>query len=251
MPEPIRIETIDNDWDALYRKYPDIYDKFAQTEYKDQKIIKSIDRMFELNDKVVLDVGSGTGLLTLNLAEYAKFVFGVEPEEAMRNLALEKAKGIKNVRFLEGKAEKIPLRAKSVNIVTAINSIPVYHPEMSEMEEATEKFVEEASRVAKKGGHLIIVDVAPFWYGGELAPIILGMKRTTKEDAEGKAHRILVEKLKFRHKDISAVQRFNSLQDAVKTYGFIFGRKAIDYLISHNKRIIKWKFRMYYRSLNH
>jgi ubiquinone/menaquinone biosynthesis C-methylase UbiE len=251
MPKPIRIDTIDNDWDALYRKYPDIYDKFAQTEYKDQKIIKSIDRMFELNDKVVLDVGSGTGLLTLNLAEYAKFVYGVEPEEAMRNVALKKAEGIKNVKFLDGKAEKIPLRAKSVDIVTAINSIPVFHPEMSEMEKTTEKFVEEASRVAKESSYLVIVDVAPFWYGGELAPIILGKKRTTKEDVEGEAYRILVEKLKFRHKNISSVQRFDSMQDAVKTYGFIFGKKAIDYLISRNKRIIRWKFRMYYRSLNH
>jgi ubiquinone/menaquinone biosynthesis C-methylase UbiE len=251
MPKPIRIETIDNDWDALYREYPDIYDKFVQTEYKDQKIIKSIDRMFNLHDRIVLDVGSGTGLLTLNLAEYAKFVFGVEPEEAMRNVALKKAEGIENVKFLSGKAENIPLRAKSVDIVTAINSIPVYHPEMSEMEKTTKRFVEEASRVAREGSYLVIVDVAPFWYGGELAPILLGKKRTTKEDVEGKAYRILVEKLKFRHQDISAVQRFNSLQDAVNTYGFIFGKKAIDYLISRNKRIIKWKFRMYYRLLNH
>jgi ubiquinone/menaquinone biosynthesis C-methylase UbiE len=174
---------------------------------------------------------------------------GIEPEAAMRKVAFRKARGIRNVRFLKGRAERIPLKTSSVDAVVAITSVPIYVPSIPRMKRNTEKFIKEASRVPKEGGVIVVVGVAPFWYGGELAEIILGGDKTTDEDTEGKTHRILVEGLGFQFEDVMLVQRFNSLEEALSTYGFIFGKKAIKHLLLLDKKEIKWKFRMYFKTL--
>jgi len=242
-----KIETIENRWDILYRDYPEVYDRFASAEYKNGNITESINKMFRLKNKIVLDVDSGTGLSTIAIAKYAKFVYGVEPEGAIRKIAIEKAreKGAVNVRFLDGRAENMPLNAASVDMVTAITSVPVYHSRISERGELARKFLQESTRVVKKGGHIVVVTIPPKWYGGELAPVILGKSRKTEDNADEEADMIL-RRLGFAYKDLFLVSSYKSLKEAVETYGFIFGKKAIDYLVSHKKTSIKWKFRMNY-----
>lgn len=238
-------ETIDNRWDILYRDYSEIYDRFAQTEFRDGNIIKSINKIIKLKNKIILDIGSGSGLSTIALAKYAKFAYGVEPEKSMRKVAIKKAEenGIINIKFLEGRAEKMPLKAKSVDAVVGINGVPVYHTKTSKFEELARKFIKEATRVVKRNGYIIAITVAPGWYGGELAPIIVGKNRVT--ESEEKTDK-LMRKLGFKHKDVYALCKFGSLKEAIETYGFIFGRKAINYLKNHKKTSIRWKFRLHY-----
>lgn len=243
-------ETIENRWDILYKDYPGVYDEFAKTE-KDGNDIKAINKISDLKGKVVVDIGSGTGLSTFQLAEYAKFVYGIEPENAMRKLAVRKAKekNIKNVKFLKGRAEKIPLRANSVDGAVAITSIGSNHSDLSSIQKVVELVIKEVSRVVKKGGYFIILNIAPYWYGGELAPIILGKGRKTEEDIEGKIDKVLRTKFDFKYKDVYVLAKFGSLKKALETYGFIFGKKAIEYLKKHNKTTVKWKFRIHYRKI--
>ncbi len=92
---------------------------------------------------------------------------------------------------------------------------------------------------------MVNVGLPPLWYAGELAEIVLGESRTTPEDMEGRQSSVLSE-LGFEHRDIDATQEFASVQDAVSTYGFIFGRNAIQHLIEHNVTSIRWKFRISY-----
>jgi ubiquinone/menaquinone biosynthesis C-methylase UbiE len=73
MHEADRFKTIDNDWDRLYREYPEIYDRFAERIDENHTLTKAINRKFRLEGKTVLDVGSGTGSSTLSLAKYAHF----------------------------------------------------------------------------------------------------------------------------------------------------------------------------------
>jgi len=237
-----KVETIENRWDILYKDYPEAYDEFANVE-KLGSTIKSIHKMFNLKDKVILDVGSGTGLSTFDLAKYAKFVIGIEPEKAMRRIALTNAKRrkIKNVRFLKGMAEKIPLEDNSIDAAVAVTSCPYKKAKIKQ-------FIKEAIRVVKKGGFIATVDVAPKWYGGELAPIILGEKRVTKEDTEGVVDKVLSD-LYFKHKDVFIISKYGSLKKILATYGFIFGRKAIDYIKKHKKTSIKEKFRIHYKKV--
>ena len=237
-----RPETIENQWDILYRDYPEVYDEFAAVSRKPSGI-EVVRKMFPLEGKIVADIGSGSGKSTIPLAKYAKKVIGIEPEDAMRNLAIKNAKGIKNIEFRKGWAKKIPLKNSSVDYVTGFTLVGLHN--FKDMND----FVREASRIIKNNGFIISLDIAPKWYGGELAPIILGKTRTAKNfDFEERIDNYL-KKLGFKHKDFFQIQDYKSVKNAIRTYGFIFGKKTIDYIEKHKKTKIKWKLRVNYKRI--
>jgi ubiquinone/menaquinone biosynthesis C-methylase UbiE len=238
----LRPETIENRWDILYREYPEVYDRFASFPYK-PKWIDVVNKFFDLKRKAVADIGSGSGLSTFSLAKHAKYVIGIEPQNTMRKLAIEnmKKKMMKNVEFKKGAASKIPLKNNSMDIVIAVTGGDFYRANN------IKRFSNEARRILVKGGFVISVDIAPGWYGGELAPVILGRTRRQKgSDCEIVRDRAFTS-LGFGHKDFYSKQEYGSLENILSTYGFIFGKKAIDYLKKHNKTSIKWKWRIYYK----
>jgi ubiquinone/menaquinone biosynthesis C-methylase UbiE len=233
--------TIENRWDIFYRDYPEIYEEFGCIP-KSPSAFDVIDRLFHLKGKTVLDVGSGTGLSTFDLARRAAWVTGVEPEENMRRIALKNAaeQNITNVNFLSGWAEALPVQDQSVDMLTAITLASLYS------QENIAAFAREALRVVKPGGIVMALDIAPRWYGGDLAPVILGKNRQLEDET---LRDEVLEKLDFRHKDFYNFQDYGTLDHIVATYGFIFGQAAIDYLRAHHKTTIKWKWRIHYRQV--
>jgi len=232
----LRPKTIENRWDILYKEYPEVYDEFASVPYKPNWVV-FLSKILKIDwsGKTVLDVGSGSGLSTFDLAQHAKFVIGVEPDDAMRELAIKNAekRNMENVKFVKGWANEIPLAANSVDAVVAFTAPLDY---------------KESTRIVREGEFLISIDVAPKWYGGELAPVICGKKRITEEDTEGRVHKKYSE-LNFKYKDFFQIQEYGSLEKIIGTYGFIFGKKAINYLKKHNKTSIKWKWRIHYKKV--
>ena len=220
--------TIDNDWDTLYRDFPEIYDAFTSFRYR-PGVLEALRERFDLAGKTILDVGAGGGQSALPLAEYAAQVIGVEPEEAMRALGerLARESGRRNVSFLAGSAGAIPLAGSSVDIVMAITA-PLE--------------VEEALRVVRRPGLLLQVDVAPGHYGGELAPII---GHPTPELEVASRH--LTEQCAFCALDFESVQDYGSTENILRTYGFIFGPQAIAHLRETGQTTIRWTFRIHYR----
>jgi len=236
-------ESIENRWDVLYRDYPEVYDEFASVK-KYPKWIHILPKMFDFKGKILVDIGSGSGLSTFDLAEHAKKVIGIEPEDAMRKLAIKNAKKkkIKNVEFKKGYAAKIPLKKDSVDFIVGATLVGIHTPAR------IKKFVKEAARVVKKGGFIITINIAPKWYGGELAPVICGKSRIEKDDTEGVIDKTL-SKLNFKHKDYYQIQNYGSVAKAVRTYGFIFGKKTIEYIKKHKKTKLKWKLRIHYKKV--
>ena len=80
-----------------------------------------------------------------------------------------------------------------------------------------------------------------------MAPILHGKSRLSEESIGLELDKTLKEK--FKYKDVFVYSRFLSLKKALEVYGFIFGRKAINYLKKNNKSTIKWKFRIYYKKV--
>jgi ubiquinone/menaquinone biosynthesis C-methylase UbiE len=168
MSESERPESLEGRWDILYEDYPEVYEEWGRIP----KVPDFMDVMFArfpLDGKVVVDVGSGTGISTFKLAEHAGSVFGIEVEEAMIRLARDAARerGVTNVRFELGDAERLPLADDSVDAAIGIT--------LAGGDVA--KVATEMERVVRPGGLVLRGDVAPGWYGGELGPVITGKPR--------------------------------------------------------------------------
>ena len=102
-----------------------------------------------------LDVGCGTGFLTLELAARGHRVTGVDLAPAMLALARQKAaaQGLA-ARFEEADAENLPFAANSFDLVISRHVLwTLPHPEAA---------IDDWRRVLRPGGRLAIVDGAQY-----------------------------------------------------------------------------------------
>ena len=107
-------------------------------------------------------------------------------------------------------------------------------------EKVIPKFIKESRRVTKSSGTIISVDIAPDWYGGELAHII-----DDQSEGGSKRNQLFIE-AGFTFFDLIQTSYHGSLEKIIRTYGFIFGEKVITHIKQNNVTSIKWKFRAYY-----
>ena len=231
-----RPESIENRWDILYRDYPEVYEAFSNTPYH-PTVFEQLPGIIDLRGKLIADVGAGTGSSSLSLLRFARQVIGIEHEAAMLRLAREKARveGTERVTFLGGDALALPLADDLVDIVTGI-TLALYPPDQYRA------FIREGLRVAK--GPVVYVGIPPGWYGGNLYEVIDDVEKVDDE-----VDRIFLDEFHFTYQDIYSDQEYGTLEHIVGTYGFIFGRKVIDYLKREKKTSIRWKFRVYWRKL--
>ena len=92
--------------------------------------------------RLVVDLGSGTGLSARFWADSADEVVGVEPQEAMRRFA-EQATAASNVRYVDGSSYATGLPELSADIVTAAQSLQWMRPQHA---------LPEAARILRAGG---------------------------------------------------------------------------------------------------
>lgn len=93
-----------------------------------------------------LDIGCGAGLSTLAIASLARERYGLEPVQSMLPFAPAIAPG---AHFLAGSAERLPFREDTVDLLTAAGSLNYVN---------LEAFFQEATRVLKPTGHLLVYD---------------------------------------------------------------------------------------------
>lgn len=229
-----RPESIENRWDILYRDYPEVYEAFSNTPYH-PTIYEQLPGIIDLHGKRIADVGAGTGSSSLALARYVRQVIGIEREAAMLRQAREKVQGIEaqRITFLSGDALALPLADNSVDLVTGI-TLALYPPEQYR------DFIREGLRVAK--GPVVYLGIPPGGYGGDLYEVIEDVEKVDDE-----VDHIFIEEFRFAYQDIFSNQEYGTVEHIVSTYGFIFGKKAIEYLKRENKTAIRWKFRVYWR----
>jgi ubiquinone/menaquinone biosynthesis C-methylase UbiE len=230
-----RPESIENRWDILYRDYPEVYEAFSKTPYH-PTIYEQLHTIIDLHDKVIADVGSGTGASSLALASFARHVFGIEYETAMLQQARAKTHNEtpSRVTWLQGDARALPLATNAVDLVTGV-TLALYPPEQYRA------FIREGLRVAH--GPVVFIGIPPNWYGGELYALIEDMEKVDDE-----IDRIFLEEFSFAYHDLFTEQDYGTVEHIVSTYGFIFGKKTIEYLQREQKTTIRWKFRVYWRA---
>ena len=72
-----------------------------------------------INEAIVADIGSGTGILSELILKNGNGVFGVEPNEAMRTAAEQLLQGYPGFTSINGSAENTTLPEDSVDLITA------------------------------------------------------------------------------------------------------------------------------------
>ena len=150
-----------NDW-LVYVVDPEIYDRQPFLNWDTRELTELVD----FSDKVIADIGAGTGRLALAVAPFARYVFAIEPIGNLRSYLKEKAQqaGSRNVYVSDGLATEIPFPNEYFDITMGghvFGDAPVVE-------------IRELERVTRFGGHVILCPGNP--------------------DVDNAAHQVLVER---------------------------------------------------------
>lgn len=107
-----------------------------------------IDECNLTKDQIIADVGSGTGLLSKLFLNYGNSVFGVEPNQAMREAAEKYLKTYSNFHSVSGTAEATTLANHSVDMITVGTAFHWFDMNKTKI---------EFRRILKIGGWVLLV----------------------------------------------------------------------------------------------
>lgn len=99
-------------------------------------------------NSIIADIGSGTGLLAKLFLDYGNTVYGVEPNQAMREAGEEYLKQYSNFISVDGTAESTNLKDKSIDIITVGTAFHWFDPEKTKV---------EFKRILKNHGWVLLV----------------------------------------------------------------------------------------------
>jgi ArsR family transcriptional regulator len=127
----------------------------------------------------VCDFGCGTGVLTVELARWAKRVVAIDRSAASLQQAQERAAkaGCDNVTFLEADLHKLPLPAGKKDLVVISQSLHHVADPAS--------VLREAARLLKPSGRIVVLELMPHqekWVQEQLGHIHLGFEPAVLEE---------------------------------------------------------------------
>jgi SAM-dependent methyltransferase len=136
-------------WELLYRLDPDLYDQLASAERLHPGILDWLPRSAER----IVEVGAGTGRLTLDLIGHGREVVAIEPAAPLRQILERKLAdaGRSSVCVLDGFFDDLPLPSAVADIVVACSA---FTPASTHGGEAG---LAEMERVCRPGGLVAII----------------------------------------------------------------------------------------------
>jgi SAM-dependent methyltransferase len=102
-----------------------LYDKYRLPYAADMVT----DLLIEVGEvRIIADIGAGTGQLARMFSTHCTKVYAIEPDSTMLATGKSNLRGIPNIEFLEGYAEKIPLIENSVDLILIGNAFHRFKP---------------------------------------------------------------------------------------------------------------------------
>jgi SAM-dependent methyltransferase len=83
---------------------------------------------------IIADLGSGTGILSRLFLKHGHEVFGIEPNDAMRQAADDDLREFSEFHSIQGRAEQIPLQDGVIDLVVVGQAFHWFDPEATKAE---------------------------------------------------------------------------------------------------------------------
>lgn len=233
------------DFDWLSARHPDLYHKFALSS---DGLVNELDKLVDLSGLDVVDIGAGTGRITMGVAKKAKKVTAVDIFESVvvygRNLVCQA--GLENVEYVLGDSANLPIPDNSMDVATCAWAV-INYP--------------EAYRVLKPGGYLVDLIPAPGAACGELTatladvypdliteiapahqfdPSCPGSDSAIQDDTWNEVPvvpPVLVHEFTY-------VADYANYVEAAAIYGRLYGPKAKQYILDKQKSTLSWRLRI-------
>jgi len=246
--------TVNNDWSQLYSSYPEVYDEFAVYQDSNHTVRRAISELVSLRGKVLIDVGSGTGKFTFELAPLVDGAYSLEPCVPLLDIARIRSRTIgttKNITFVEAEAANIPLPNDSVDIafsghaIAALMSYDVvrrHRRSVVSLEDRELRYgarsdaLREMKRVVRPGGWLFSLSASPEGYGDELMDVIFRNQRAVWSQSKTHFLTWMKETQGFSETHIDSDWLFPDSGSAAACFGFIFGEHVAQFIVSGNRR---------------
>ena len=134
-------------WELLYRLEPDLYERLVAAEHLHPGILEWLPPHVPR----IIEVGAGTGRLTLELVARCDQLIAVEPATPLRQRLRGKLPTAANVQIIGGFFDALPFPDKSAELVIACSALT---PEPAQGGDAG---LAEMERVSAAGGMVVIV----------------------------------------------------------------------------------------------
>jgi ubiquinone/menaquinone biosynthesis C-methylase UbiE len=239
-------KTVDNYWDRYHLvPFLDVYDRFALSSVS---AVDDIQANCGFSGKRVLDIGGGTGKSAFRIAKYANSVVSIEPLTTFLSFAIRKQKqmGITNVQFIKGIGEDLSqFEDGEFDCAVSVHSFPIIQENTERGRKSCDALVEGCLRVVKPGGYIALVSKTPGWLKDHE---VGGINSFPDPNTKGPNEELL-EPLGFTCRDVRVIIDYGTVEEALATWGFIYGKEAIDYIIDHQVSKLSWSMRIFHRKV--
>jgi ubiquinone/menaquinone biosynthesis C-methylase UbiE len=195
------------------------YEALISREDYQGNIPRAIDEIIRVDGLDIIDLGAGTGRLTLILAPRAKSILAFDISAEMLRVCRERllASGLSNWHAEVADHRHLPVKDHSVDLVVSgwsVSYLAVWNPEQANQE--LDQWLIEMGRVLRKDGMIILFESLGT---GNESPIRLEHVETTYQWLDAS---------RFQNKWIRTDYQFESLDEAVDLAGFFFGAEMVD-----------------------
>ena len=213
----------------IYQSEGDRYEALVAREDYQGNIQKAIDEIIHVDGLDVIDLGAGTGRLTLLLAARAKSIRAFDVSEEMLRVCRERlrASGLSNWQVQVADHRQLPVEDHSADLVVSgwsVSYLVVWNQENGRAE--LDKWLAEMKRVLCKDGMIILLESLGT---GNEEPIRLEHVGSTYQwlDENG-----------FQNKWIRTDYQFESVQEAAELAGFFFGEEMTAQILKRQSNIL-------------
>jgi len=213
----------------IYQNDGDRYEALVSREDHLGNIMKALDEIINPNGLDVLDLGAGTGRLTLMLAPHAKSIRSFDASDEMLRVCRQRleASGLSNWKVDVGDHRQLPVDDGSADLVVSGWSVAylyVWHKDT--WRDELEKWLGEMKRVLRRGSYIVLFESLGT---GNESPIKL---------EHLKEYYPWLDEAGFQNKWTRTDYKFESIEEAEELSRFFFGDELGDKVKKNNWMVL-------------